>query len=351
MPKLTKKLINMARFFTSDTHFGDDRFNLFYRPFKTVQEQEDYIVEKWNSVVGPKDEVFHLGDFATTDEGLEVVHRLNGKIHLIIGNYDEPRPRKKLEELFESVQDSMHLSSLSNGKGISMNHYPAGANDCAFNLVGHIHGLWKVQRNMINVSTDAWHFTPASEDEIVFCMNAIDLHYDEHVFAGELEVNTYYIPGTEIYAEEDISKPGEKIFLAGPTPRSLDIESWRPKMIEALREEGFEGHILIPEKRKPEEGYDYDAQVEWEDKALKAADVILFWVPRKKDNMPGFTTNIEFGEWMKSGKVVLSFPIKAEGMRYMEYKAREFDIPVKKTNVMGPAADAAIELVNKILYK
>ena len=135
----------MKRFFTSDTHFGDDRFNLFYRPFTSVQEQEDYLVEKWNSVVGPEDEVFHLGDFATTDEGLEVVKRLNGKITLIRGNYDDARPHERLEELFEDVMTGMSIG-LSNGKYVRMNHYPnKGVDDC-FNLVGHIHGLWKVQR-------------------------------------------------------------------------------------------------------------------------------------------------------------------------------------------------------------
>ena len=141
----------MAKFFISDTHFGDDRFNLFYRPFKTVQEQEDYLVEKWNSVVGPDDEVYHIGDFATTDEGLEVIKRLNGKIHLIMGNYDDPRPREKLESLFVSVKENCAVE-LNNGVRIYMNHYPTKAVDFMFNIVGHIHSLWKVQRNMINVS-------------------------------------------------------------------------------------------------------------------------------------------------------------------------------------------------------
>lgn len=320
----------MARFFTSDTHWGDDRFSLFYRPFKTIKEQEDYLVEKWNSVVGPKDEVFHIGDVATTDEGLEVVKRLNGKIHLVIGNYDEPRPRKRLEELFASVVEQGDLK-LKNGEVVHLNHYPAKAVSDKFNIVGHIHGLWKVQRNSINVGCDAWHFTPVSEDEIIFCMNAVRKFYDINVFAGEVTANIELLPGKEVYATDMIPPLGDKVFLAGPTPRELDVKSWRPLMIKKLREEGYKGHILIPEKENPEEGYDYDTQVIWEERALNAADLIVFWVPRKLDTMPGFTTNVEFGEWMKSGKVILGHPKNAEKMRYMIHKAEKYKIPYYNT--------------------
>ena len=340
----------MARFFTSDTHWGDDRFNLFYRPFKTVQEQEDYLVEKWNSVVGPDDEVFHVGDFATTDEGLEVVKRLNGKIHLIMGNYDDPRPKEKLEELFESVWEDFYDNGrggleLSNGESVHLNHYPDRADPYQFNIVGHIHGLWKVQRNMINVSTDAWHFTPVSEDQIVFAMTAIRKYYDGNVFAGELEQNIDNIIGNEIYAEEDIPALGTKVFLAGPTPRSLDVESWRPAIVKMLRESGYKGDILLPEKRNIEEGYDYVTQVAWESDALDASDLIIFWVRRNLETMPGFTTNIEFGEWMRSGKIVLGFPLDADKMRYMQMKAEKHDIETFEQ--MKPLAEYVAEILEK----
>ena len=70
-----------------------------------------------------------------------------------------------------------------------VNHYPEHGSKEMFNIVGHIHGLWRVQWNMINVSTDAWNYTPVSEDTIKFCMNAIDKFYDINVFAGELDIN------------------------------------------------------------------------------------------------------------------------------------------------------------------
>ena len=51
----------MAVFFFSDTHFGDHRvLNLYPRPFGSVGEMDAAMIERWNAVVGPEDEVWHL---------------------------------------------------------------------------------------------------------------------------------------------------------------------------------------------------------------------------------------------------------------------------------------------------
>jgi calcineurin-like phosphoesterase family protein len=174
-------------YFTSDHHFGDQRFNLFHRNFIDTKEQENTLIEYWNSTVGKDDTVYHLGDFAYNDESIEIISKLNGKIHLIKGNYDDPRPQNKLKELFESVQDDLIIKL--NGESIYLVHYPEKGRKDMFNIVGHIHGLWKVQRNMINVGCDAWHYKPVSEEQIKFTIEAIRKHYDINVFAGELDCN------------------------------------------------------------------------------------------------------------------------------------------------------------------
>jgi calcineurin-like phosphoesterase family protein len=174
-------------YFTSDHHFGDTRFNLFHRDFKSSIQQEYVFMDAWNSTVEPSDTVYHLGDFAYDDESLDIVNKLNGTIHLIKGNYDDPRPQDRLLELFESVQDNLVLNI--GGEEVYLVHYPERGRPDMFNIVGHIHGLWKVQRNMINVGCDAWHYRPVSEERIKFTMEAIRKHYDVNVFAGELECN------------------------------------------------------------------------------------------------------------------------------------------------------------------
>jgi ADP-ribose pyrophosphatase YjhB (NUDIX family) len=140
-----------------------------------------------------------------------------------------------------------------------------------------------------------------------------------------------------VYALEDVPKTIKKsIFLAGPTPRGDMSKSWRPEAIEELKKQGFDGVVFSPE-RDFAKG-DYIDQVEWEDECLNIADVILFWVPRSMD-MPAFTTNVEYGEWMKSGKCVLGYPEDAEKMRYLSAKGREHLVPESKT-IKGVVKDA-----------
>jgi len=182
-------------FFTSDTHFREKRLELFYRPFKTTEESDSTLVNGWNKMVGENDEVYFLGDFIGPDENnektlSEIVPKLNGKIHLVKGNYDE-LPDEVYEKYFASVSDSLTMRVKKGDKSINLylNHFPSKGRKDMMNIVGHIHSLFKVQRNMVNVGCDAWHFRPVSLDQLLFIINGIQNHFDENVFAGELECN------------------------------------------------------------------------------------------------------------------------------------------------------------------
>lgn len=96
----------MASYFISDTHFGhESRIRLANRPFSSVDEMDEQLIENWNSRVGPEDTVYHLGDFCFRNaRGAEHYRsRLNGTIHLIRGNHDS-QTVKHFSDLFESVQ-------------------------------------------------------------------------------------------------------------------------------------------------------------------------------------------------------------------------------------------------------
>jgi calcineurin-like phosphoesterase family protein len=84
----------MTVFFISDTHFGDHRvLNLYPRPFASVAAMDAAMIARWNAAVGPEDEIWHLGDFArTTTRAAEILPRLNGRKHLVLGNND-PMPQ------------------------------------------------------------------------------------------------------------------------------------------------------------------------------------------------------------------------------------------------------------------
>lgn len=130
-----------------------------------------------------------------------------------------------------------------------------------------------------------------------------------------------------IYAREPITQPlGMSIFLAGPTPRIQRVSSWRPEAIKLLESHGFKGTVLVPEDRGGVFKGDYIDQVDWEHEGLDKASVILFWIPRQLTDMPGFTTNVEFGLYASSGRVVLGAPTDAPKMRYLRYVADKLSI-------------------------
>lgn len=119
----------------------------------------------------------------------------------------------------------------------------------------------------------------------------------------------------------------KSIFLAGPTPRSSDVPSWRSEALRLLAEAGYDGVVFVPEPRDGNWQGDYTDQVDWEERHLHMADCILFWVPRDLETMPAFTTNVEFGVWQESGKVVFGAPQDAAKNRYLLYYAAQLGIP------------------------
>lgn len=127
------------------------------------------------------------------------------------------------------------------------------------------------------------------------------------------------------------------MFLAGPTPRRDDVPSWRPAAIEVLIERWRGPQELVvfsPESRGGLRAVDYDDQVAWETEARAVADAILFWIPRDLATMPGFTTNVEFGLDVTTGRAVLGCPPDCpnpERNRYLIWVARRHGVPVHDT--------------------
>jgi len=138
-----------------------------------------------------------------------------------------------------------------------------------------------------------------------------------------------------VYAGKyNIEEGKESIFLAGPTPRSSTVmdgfgegKSWRPEAISILEQLGFDGNIFVPEPIEGEHWPKYDDQLNWENDCLEYCDCIIFWIPRNMENMPGLTTNDEWGYWKESGKCVLGAPKNAFKVRYQIWWAERLGIP------------------------
>lgn len=151
-----------------------------------------------------------------------------------------------------------------------------------------------------------------------------------------------------VYAKESLSENfSRSIFLAGPTPRSKEVKSWRPEAIKFLEEAGYDGVVFSPEPRDGKWHGEYIDQIEWEDRALTVATCILFWIPRDLETLPGFTTNDEWGTWKASGKVVFGAPTDARKVEYQRYYAEKLEVP--NSNSLKETIQFALEMVNSIV--
>lgn len=136
-------------FFTSDLHFGHRNIiNFCKRPFNSIEEMDNTLIENWNSVVNHNDWVFNLGDFAfaTHHRWVELLSSLRGKHVLILGNHDITRwPGDNTMKLFYRVEQQMILKI--DNRTVILNHYPFLCYGGVYNnpestvyaLHGHVH--------------------------------------------------------------------------------------------------------------------------------------------------------------------------------------------------------------------
>jgi len=138
-------------FFTSDNHFHHENIMKFcHRPFETIQEQDQTLIENWNKVVPQDGLVFHLGDFAWGgyQAWKKVREQLNGEIILIKGNHDlknGPQSNQQYDSLFKLHTQQMKIEI--EGRKLYLNHFPflcyggtyRDKNGLVFQPFGHCH--------------------------------------------------------------------------------------------------------------------------------------------------------------------------------------------------------------------
>jgi calcineurin-like phosphoesterase family protein len=169
----------METFFTSDTHF-DDEYSLQYfnRPFKSVDEMNTLLVEKWNRIVSEADTVYHLGDFTLDDIShfTKWVSQLNGTIKILPGSHDQPWlkdfvPSNRVQVIAPLV--SLEFPELIPGQDpqvIVLCHYSMQvwdrSNQGSWHLFGHSHGKLKGIGLSFDVGVDCTEFMPLSLERV-----------------------------------------------------------------------------------------------------------------------------------------------------------------------------------------
>ncbi len=180
--------------FTSDLHFGHQNIISYCnRPYDSVPEMNDGLVDNWNAVVGTDDLIFVLGDVAMgrLDDSLRHVKRLNGRKYLVLGNHDRPwmgnkkaasHRRQYLDAGFLDMFDRAWLT-LGNVT-VGMCHFPSSGDSQdqdrytqwrpsvpggRWLLHGHVHDTWKLRpdHREINVGCDVWDYRPVSAAQLL----------------------------------------------------------------------------------------------------------------------------------------------------------------------------------------
>jgi len=186
-------------FIVSDTHFCHAQILEYCaRPFKSVEEMNEVMIERWNAVVSPSDVVIHMGDVGFRYEKLkDIIDRLNGKKLLIRGNHDWSI--NKMESLgfqcLTQCKNDSYVEVMRNRmfhichRPRDMATIPSDNKELAFQvrLVGHEHNnmpifiKWvrdtsDVARPImaLNLSIEHWGYVPTHIDKVIEV-------YDEHI--------------------------------------------------------------------------------------------------------------------------------------------------------------------------
>lgn len=164
----------MTVFLTSDTHFGHTKIiEHCKRPFSSVEEMDEVMIERWNAAIGLRDEVWHLGDFAfRTPDMRRYFDQLNGRKKLIFGNHDDETTRRLA---WDEVRDYAEVKL--NKQKIVLFHYPIqewnGAFRGSIHAHGHQHNPAAVTGShggrfaRFDVGVDAWNFTPIPAETLL----------------------------------------------------------------------------------------------------------------------------------------------------------------------------------------
>ncbi len=175
-------------FVTSDIHFSHLKILEYCEGtrgmFKDVWEMNETIIQRWNSVVGPEDHTFILGDVSMGDVSLApgYISRLNGTKTLILGNHDRSLMKLAgIRDMFHGVYDYLVYSHTKRDHYV-MCHYPISSWDgmkpdvdsSSTMLHGHCHSPAENRHRhpgkIMDVGMDGNNLTPYKLQEVdVLC--------------------------------------------------------------------------------------------------------------------------------------------------------------------------------------
>jgi len=152
--------------FTSDLHLGHLKIIEYSnRPFSSVEEMDNKIIDNWNSIISQNDTVYHLGDFCFNNRQ-KYNQRLNGNIIFIKGSHDKGTTHPYLI----IIEPKNLLDEYGNQRTIVLCHYAMRSwplsHYASWHLFGHHHGKLEPYGLSFDVGIDCWNYFPISLDTV-----------------------------------------------------------------------------------------------------------------------------------------------------------------------------------------
>ena len=138
------------KYYIADTHFGHANIIKYDgRPFRNVDEMDEYLIKAWNDRVTDNDDIYILGDFAMMGHNRDAcwyLRQLHGKKHLVIGNHESAiLDNSKAKAFFCDMNYIKEVSDTLNNANVRivLCHYPLaewnGMYKGWYHIYGHIH--------------------------------------------------------------------------------------------------------------------------------------------------------------------------------------------------------------------
>ena len=165
---------------TSDWHLGHDReFIWKARGFNSIEEMNNTIISKHNSLVRPDDDVYVLGDLTLGPAtNIDLIRQMNGRLHIVRGNHDTDN-RWNIYSKFPNVVELSNAIYLKYQKyHFYLSHYPSmtgnlekeSLKQMTLNLYGHTHqqtNFYMDMPYMYHVGVDSHNCVPILLDTII----------------------------------------------------------------------------------------------------------------------------------------------------------------------------------------
>jgi calcineurin-like phosphoesterase family protein len=103
------------------------------RPFSSIEEMHETLIEQFNKIVHQKDRLYILGDVVIPRSALQLLDRFNGKKVLILGNHDIYKAKDYLR-YFDDVRGAFYRD------GLIFTHIPVHPANLTGRYVGNVHG-------------------------------------------------------------------------------------------------------------------------------------------------------------------------------------------------------------------